>query len=102
MMAAKDYYAVLGVTREAHPDVVKAAYFAFLRYAGRGDPDVALLIRATLLEGSVLAVPSMFRVPLWTGPPHVMQFGPIGMERAVDQLVAARHDPVQAMTDRCE
>jgi hypothetical protein len=31
-----------------------------------------------------------------------MQFGPIGMQHAVDELLAARQDAVQAVTKRRE
>ena len=46
-MMAKDPYAVLGITREAHPDEVKAAYFALAKkfHPDKTGNDLKLLLR---------------------------------------------------------
>jgi curved DNA-binding protein CbpA len=50
----KDHYSVLGVTREADPDVVRAAYYALVKKfhpdKTGNDPRLAALERAKTLE----------------------------------------------------
>lgn len=85
----------MGSLRWNRSAVKRRSYQGFFGF-GTGGRDTGALYGNT---GNAGAMP---RVPFWAGAAHVMPFGTIGVEGALDQPLAMRHDRIKAAEQRQE